>query len=471
MYERDAAGAAAVATLASDELTLAQDLFVIPDGERYLLYAPLTLSVVSVNRAAARRLERVKQGHQGLDGLAPPFLSELLDAGILVRRDQPRRIAFGKKEGYDPDSLTLFLTTKCTLACTYCYAHGGERPKMMSWETAKAGLDFLFRHAQSKGKERVFLYFHGGGEVTVAWKLVERCVAYARAEAEKRRIAVFVNAGLNGVMAGPLLEWVIGNIDAATVSLDGLPEIHNAQRPLVTGKDSFEVVAAALRRMDEVGFNYGLRTTVTRLSLERMVESVEFMCQSFRAGVIQLEPVFQAGRALANDLLSPDPHEFVRHFRAAREIARAHGRELRYSGARFGTVTNKFCQVSDDQLAITPEGFLSSCYEVGEADDPLANTFFYGRLNPETRELELDMKKLVVLRTLTVEHKSSCDECFCKWSCGGECSAKLARAGNAWDAAESPRCIINRELTLDQIKDYLARGGGPLVPQLGGAAY
>src|SRR5439155_7669473 len=142
-------------------------------------------------------------------------------------------------------------------------------------------------------------------------------------------------------------------------------------------------------------------------------------------------------------------------FRLARDVARSFGRELRYSGARFGTISNKFCQVSDDQLALTPEGFASSCYEVGEQDDPRADTFFYGRLDAPSGRLYVDMKKVIKLRTLTVEHKSSCDTCFCKWSCAGDCSAKHALNGNAWDASDSPRCTINRELTLDQMRAFV----------------
>jgi uncharacterized protein len=161
----------------------------------------------------------------------------------------------------------------------------------------------------------------------------------------------------------------------------------------------------------------------------------------------------------------------VQQFRVARAIAKAHGRELKYSGARFGLVTNKFCQVSDDLLAVTPEGLLSSCFEVGQPDDPRADTFFYGRLNPQSGGLDLDMKKVIRLRTLTVEHKSGCDTCFCRWSCGGECSAKLAQAGDAWDTTNNPRCIINRELTLDQMKDYLASGGAMPAVQAGPVTY
>lgn len=444
------------------DLALPDDFFIIPDGDRFLLYAPFTLGVASVNLAAVERLNEVRQGHNTLTAFDPSFLAELVDAGILMGHEQAKgRLPFAQKSDYDPEGITLFLTTKCTLACSYCYANGGDRPSMMSWETAKGGLDWMFAHAQARGRDRVSVMFHGGGEVTIARVLLEQCVTYARAEAAKRGMRVTTSAGLNGVMTGPLLEWVLANIDNATVSLDGLPEVHNAQRPLVNGNGSFDVIAAALRRMDEVAYPYGLRVTVTRLGLAKMVESVEFMCRNFGAPIIQIEPVFPSGRAHTNDLTSPDPHEFVRQFRAARQVADAYGRELKYSGARFGTITNKFCQVSDDLLALTPEGFISSCYEVGASDDPRADTFFYGRLNPQTRDVDVDMKKVIRLRTLTVEHKSACDECFCRWSCGGECSAKLALAGSAWDTSASPRCIINRELTLDQMRHYLEHGGVP----------
>jgi uncharacterized protein len=445
----------------SADLAVPDDVFIIADGAQYLVYAPFSLGVAGVDAETAHRLAEIREGRGSFDGFDEDYLRSLFDAGILTIREQAhQRPPFPQKSAFDPDGLTLFLTTKCSLGCTYCYASANDRPSVMSWETAKSSIDWTFRHARARGRDHVALMFHGGGEVTVAFDLLKQSVAYARAEGASRGIKVSTSAGLNGVMKGPVLEWIIANIDNATISFDGVPEVHNAQRPLVNGKDSFEIIAAALRRMDEAGFAYGLRVTVTRPGVSRMAESVEFICRHFKTSLIQLEPVSSSGRARENDLMSPDPHEFVRQFRAARAIARGYGREIKYSGARFGTVTNKFCQVSDDLLAVTPEGFLSSCYEVGQADDPRADTFLYGRLNAQTRELDVDQKKVIRLRTLSVEHKSGCDECFCRWSCAGECSAKMAQGGDAWDTRHNPRCIINRELTLDQMKEYL-EGGGP----------
>lgn len=444
---------------AVDELTLAEDLFIIPDGGRYLLYAPFSPGMASVNATAALLLQRVRDGTADLASLDRAFVQSMIDAGVVAHRDRVAlRPAFARKDAFDPDGLTLFLTTRCSLGCTYCYASANDRPSLMGWDTAKAGLDWMLGHTQAAGRDRVEVMFHGGGEVTLALDLLKRAVGYARAEGASRGIAVTTSAGLNGVVAGPALEWILANIDSATLSLDGLPDVHNAQRPLLSGKGSFDIVAAALRRMDEVGYDYTLRVTVTRSGVPRLAESVEFMCRTFQAQRLHLEPVASSGRARDGGL-APDPLEFVRQFRRARGIARSYGRELKYSGARFGTLTPHFCQASDDLLALTPEGLLSSCYEVGQEDDPRAATFFYGRLDRESGRLDVDMQKLRRLRTLSVEHKPACDTCFCRWSCAGECSAKLALSGDAWSTGGNSRCIINRELTLDQMKEWLDGDG------------
>lgn len=472
MYAAPVADASPPDGLTRDDLAVPDELFVVPDGSDFLLYSPLNTGVARVNGATVRLLEAVKAGQARWDALPDAILDELIGAGILIdRAAASQAIRFPAKSAYDPEGLTLILTTKCTLACTYCYARGGANPKVMTWPTAKASLDWVFRHAKASGRPQVSVMFHGGGEVTTARRMLERCVAHAREQARTLGLTLSTSAGLNGVMRGPLLEWVIANIDNATVSLDGLPEIHNAQRPTVTGRDSFPIVAAALHRMDEAGYHYGVRATVTRAALERLVESVEFICRTFKTPMIHLEPVFQVGRARDNELGFPDPYAFVAAFRASRDVAASFGRELKYSGARFGSVTNKFCQVCDDLLAISPDGHVSACYEVGELDDPRADTFFYGRLNADSGEIEIDEEKLRRLRTLTVEHKASCANCFCKWSCAGECASKLALEGSAWEPVDSPRCTVNRELTLDQMRDYLAHGGRfPQPAQAGGPA-
>lgn len=451
--------AAGPTTPAAGGFGLPRDIVVLADAPGYLLYAPLLPAVTRVNGAALRCLQA---GGASLAALEPGIVDALIEAGLLVPAvEADRRAAFADKGGFDPDGLTLFLTTRCSLACTYCYANGGVRPMTMGWDTARTAIDFALDHAAQCGRERMGLMFHGGGEVTTAWPLLVRSLLHAREGAAARGLKLDTSAGINGVLSGPRLDWLLAHIDCATVSLDGLPAVHDAQRPLRNGRGSFERIAANLRRMDAAGYRYGLRATVTRAGLPRLPESVDFLCRTFATRQLHAEPAFAVGRG--HQALCPDPVEFVRLFREAREIARGHGGELKYSGARFGTVTNRFCQVSDDLFAVTPLGHVSACYEIGDPDDPRAATFFYGFVDGSRGTVTIDEARLQRLRTLTVEHKPACASCFCRFSCGGECASKLAQQGDAWDPSRSVRCHINRELTRDQICDYLERAPAPGV--------
>ena len=443
-----------------DDLTLSDEFFAIEDGPGFILYAPHLPGAVRVNGATVRRLQSIASAQETLASLATPVLDDLLGSGVVVPREPALAIdRFPTKTAYDPEGLTLVLTTRCSLACRYCYASGGDRPRVMTWDVARRGIDWFFGHTARAARPQARIMFHGGGEVTTESRLLRRCVDYVRCQGRLSGVQPSISAGLNGVMKRSMVRWVVENLDGATVSLDGLPEIHNSQRPLPTGRDSFPIVADTLHQFDDAGFQYGIRMTVTGSSVERLIESVTFACRTFNGRVIHVEPVFEVGRARVNDLGFPDPERFIAAFRAARSVARAEGRELRYSGVRFGDVTNKFCQVCDDLLVLTPDGDVTSCYEVGDRDDVRAGIFFYGRLNPSTGSIDIDEDRLQRLRTLTVEHKPSCADCFCKWTCAGECAAKLAHSGSPWDATGSPRCVINRALTLDLLRECLDLGG------------
>jgi uncharacterized protein len=439
------------------KLALQDEVYLIPEGSRYLLYAPFEGTLFSVNGSAVATLRRLRNGGSDAADEMDPFIRQLVEGGILVEKGRvPEGPRFPPKPPhFDPKGLTLCLTTKCTMACTYCYASGGENPKLMRWDTVKAGIDWMIDHLVSESRKDFGLSFHGGGEVTTAPRMFRRASEYARSEAAARGLTTRISAALNGVMGPGMLDWVLENIDSATVSVDGLPEIHNATRPMRNGKGSFDRVAATLHRMDAVQFNYGLRVTVTAEALPRLAESVAFLCSTFKARTIQLEPMFPVGRALANEISVPEAQAFIDQFRKAKEIARSQGRRVRYAGANLGKLTNKFCQVSDDLVVITPDGYLTACYEVGDADDPRAETFFFGHVDSHTGRLEVNYDRLRRIRTLTVEHKPHCADCFCKWHCGGGCAAKLAASGDAWNPSGDPRCFINRELTKDQLKERL----------------
>ncbi len=431
------------------------ECFIIPDGENYILYAPLNRSVLLINKPAVKILQDIKSGENHFPDDHSPFIAEMIKSGIIFENNalQPKPNFPKPVDTFQPGGLSLFLTTKCTMRCIYCYSKGGERIKEMPWNLAKAAMDFIIKSCAGQNRKSFYISFHGGGEVTTAESLMKRCVSYIRENAAGMK--PLFSGGFNGVIKADMLEWIIDNFNDATVSLDGLPEIQNMQRPLADGKESFDLVAQTLKRMDDRKFRYGIRTTVTNIGLKKLPASVEFICKNFGTKTIQVEPFFLVGRAVNNDLKPVDPELFVSQFREARERASGYGVRLKYSGSRFPLLTNIFCKACGESFVVTADGNITSCYEVSEPDDPRAPLFFYGQYDFDAGRFIIDKTKLKKLQKLSVENKPFCEKCFCKWHCAGDCPAKLALSGNAWDPSFNDRCYINQELTKDQIKDFL----------------
>jgi uncharacterized protein len=439
-----------------NQASLSHELYVIPHDGEQILYAPLELSALLVNSSAVRAIQSFQRGNASLLADSPELIEALCGARMLTLTTSKGRPApVTASNDFNVRGLTLSLTSNCNMYCVYCHANGGAQSANMPFEVAETALLAVLELIASRGRSSAHLVFHGGGEVTAAAEMMKRCTELGRREASRLGLKLHVGAGLNGVMDTDLAEWVATHFDSATVSLDGIESVQNAQRPLMGGGTSFHRVASTLETFDRLGFKYGIRSTVTARGVQRLADGVELICKRFGASIIRAEPVFPAGRAASTPVEHLSPEIFVREFRRARRVALQHGRTLEYSGARLSSLSPVFCLATGGSMVVLPDGKVTACYEVVEPNDARMNLFTIGQVVPETRTLKLREDQLSRLRTLTVQHKPHCQQCFCRWHCAGDCPAKLASYGDAWDPSQSDRCWINRELTADQIIEKL----------------
>lgn len=415
--------------------------FLFAHRGHHVLYAPLLQTALLINRAMAELIGGSIDSRKPAARDTQRLLREL---GLYGRAaPQPPRSAVDER----PTAVSLLVTERCNLRCLYCYANGGQGRRTMPFELARAAVDQVIRNALERGAADVSVHFHGGGEITQAWPLVRRIHRYASNQAGRRGLRVEFSAGLNGVMSTRRARELADLLDEATISIDGLPAIHNAQRPTAGGRATARIVLRNLARFDELGFRYGLRMTALPSGIDRLPESVEFLCRHSQARLVQVEPVYPHGRYRHGPALSPE--RFVRRFRAARLVARQQQRELRYSGARYPHITDVFCQAVTGAFAVNPAGFVTSCYEASDERDAKSAAFIYGRYDRQERHFAIDHAARARLRRFSVSQRPDCIDCLCRYHCAGDCAYKrLSRV-------ESPRCIINRELTKDLILEDL----------------
>lgn len=350
------------------------------------------------------------------------------------------------KRGVQYDTIILFLTNQCNLRCSYCYASSNEYPqKMMTWEIAKTGIDFVLDHVKKNDSPVMTLGFHGGGEPTLNWDILVKATEYAKSISRKNDLDLHITGSFNGFWPIKVTRYVIQNFTEISLSFDGLPSTQNAQRPAVNNKASFQKVSETLYALDRARFSYGIRMTVTNASVSNLEENISFICENFKPRKIQVEPVFMEGRAIKNRSAISDLDIFIYQFIRAVKKAEQHNIQLFYSGARLEAVTTRFCLAACRALVITADGNITTCFEVFGQEHPSADRFMIGKYEGNGK-ISIDEQKLIKNSCRTIDQISYCEDCFCKWHCAGDCSVKTFSKGPDGCFQPTERCYVNREL-------------------------
>lgn len=435
----------------ADKYSITCDLFTLPyKQEDSILYAPRLGFVCIANPDLVNLLAGLESLE--LDSLNQEQLGALeflVKKGVL---NSSKEISVLKSfpDKYFPTQLTLFPTNQCNLRCKYCYASAGDwTPQTIDWHYVTSAIECVIRNLKETGSKYLALGFHGGGEPLFPWELIKRIVSYTEERCAKEGFQLGVYSATNGVLSERQLEWIVKHFVSLNISFDGLPHVQNDHRPLPNGKGSFEFVDRTMHFLDEHKFSYGIRSTISSYNVDLMEESLDFIGQNYKVKPVHFEPLFYCGRCKTDTNLTPDLQKFSENFRKCEGKCAAYKIALTYSGCRIENLTCSFCGVSQDNFSVTPDGYITTCYEVTSKSDLKAETFFIGRI-ADDGSLEINEEKRRFLHSLTVDHLEYCHDCFAKWHCAGDCAAKLTDA-NYTGVRGHERCQLNRELIANRL--------------------
>lgn len=173
-------------------------------------------------------------------------------------------------------NLNLTLTYACNLRCRYCaqkrlldareFMDGDTADRVVQWTG-----DMLAR-LRSRYLKVVFY----GGEPMLARRVLLRLARDLRRLCAGRGVRFRYDMFTNGTL---LTGRALGELDRAgvrslVVTLDGIRETHDARRPFVSGKGTYEIVVRNLRRAVARGFDI---TVATNLDTQRPGEIAAFL--------------------------------------------------------------------------------------------------------------------------------------------------------------------------------------------------
>ncbi len=407
--------------------------FLLPCGERSLLFAPL--------RDLAALLSR--RDHEDLvrPGGPPPRLQALWER--LRHRVEPPSERRGPLQ---PRFLGLITTRDCSLACRYCDFQPGQRGETLTPALVKAGIALMGELAQNQGAELLPVHFFGG-EPLLAWDLVQLAVARARAEAERRGLSAYFEVTTNGLLSREKAVWIGDNLHKVVLSLDGPPPVQDRQRPRKDGGASSAQVETCARLLSDAGAELCLRLCVTAETVSQLEEIVEYCLTQFRPTEIAVEPM-QEGAGRREGWRPPVPWDFVRHLARAYDICEEYGVELIFSATQIDRPGLSLCPVGNDGLILHPQGRLAACYLPPEEWRRQGLELEYGVIDAEGR-WSIDATALQGVRASNVLHYPRCDHCFCRWYCSGGCHVHHSPPGGR--RGRDDFCVMTRAISYWQL--------------------
>lgn len=278
-------------------------------GDQRFLYLVPSAAVIRLDEASAGVVSVLEGGPKAAgdisESLADLFetsevhaaISELLQVKAVGVADEPKKPMLKVLPTSVPlQTMVLNVTSKCNLACTYCYEYGEDKvvddpekamPRFLDEKTARTSVDFMFHQA---GANPIVNLTFFGGETLLNFPVLQSTLAYANTKAEKLGKRVQFSLTTNATLLKPeIIEWMIENEVGVTVSIDGPKEMQDRFRVYHNGKGSYDVALPKIKELLQrhTAKPIGARVTLTRQNLDiigiyrHLIEEVGFQQVGF----------------------------------------------------------------------------------------------------------------------------------------------------------------------------------------------
>lgn len=456
-------------------------------GARFLYLVP-SAAIVRLDAAAWAILnaleDRLLTREQLITALSDVFspdevasgITELLTVRAIAQRAAPapaptappripRRIPL--------TTLVLNVTSKCNLACTYCYEYGedrivadGKKPRFMDEETARRSVDFMF---QESGDNRLVHLTFFGGETLLNFKVLQKALAYARERAAELGKEVDASLTTNAtLLRAEVVDWLIENQVGVTVSIDGGKEQQDRFRVFNNGAGSYDVVLPKIKDLlaRHRARPIGARVTLTRQNLDvlRIYDHLTREIGFYEVGFAPVTTSNNRDYAIRdegfNQMLGQFQQlagQFLEHTLAGRHHGFSNVKDT-LEEIHKGMSKAYPCGAGLGLMGVATDGDVALCHRFAGSDEHRIGSVFDGV--DHTRQDDF-------LSRHHIEHKTDCRTCWARPICAGGCYHEAhTRYGSTerpnlhycdWIRSWTDTCLQVYGTLAERRPDYLAR--------------
>ena len=226
------------------------NMFFNLDSDFLVAYNSLYDSLVLIDRETGEALKQGDLSRVLSDG---EVLKSLLATGILVDDDfdEDSHLKRLRESTFSGNSVSIFLslTSKCNLACKYCYQ--STRPQIEGEDLTFEKWRVLYNHIVKRVEEeaRVVSIALYGGEPLLNPRVALSVIRDLDKLTQEYSVKSEVGLITNGTIYNSDVEEIYERAAVTQITIDGPREVHNARRPFKTGEGSFDVIFTNLLKI------------------------------------------------------------------------------------------------------------------------------------------------------------------------------------------------------------------------------
>lgn len=331
----------------------------------------------------------------------------------------------------------LHVTNACNLRCPYCYiSKSNDQMSEPVWQSAIAA---VIRSAQSNGFETVKLKY-AGGEASLHPAHLKGMHEYAKGVAGGHGLKLQATLLSNGVsLPRALVHTLKAEQIRVMISLDGVGEHHDVQRPFANGRPSFRFVDATIGELIDCGHPPHLSITITGRNAHGVPEAVRYALDRQLTFSLNFFRDNDCAASFAD--LQYEENGMIEALVETFDVIR---QDLP-SWSVLGSILDRgqlleprqhACGVGEDYVVIDQKGKVAKCHM--EIERTLGDVF---RDDP----LDLVRRDTTTTLNLLVDEKEGCRDCTWRYWCSGGCSVATFRATGRYDV-KSPNCNIYKAI-------------------------
>ena len=369
--------------------------------------------------------------------------SEALKAQGLLFKEEVKTYPMKSSE---VKALCIHICHDCNFRCRYCFAdegayHSGRR-ESMTFETAKAAVDFLIANS---GKRKVLEMDFFGGEPLMNLDVLKQTVYYAKEAGAKVGKKFLFTTTTNALLLNDeTIEFFNQEMENVVLSLDGRKEVHDAIRKSINGKGTFDLIIDKIKKFISLRGNksYYVRGTFTAKNLD-FAKDVLFIADQ---GVdsISMEPVVTE----IDDLQIKEEHlpQIEKEYENLCEAyLERHEKGEGFNFFHFnidlegGPCLSKrvsACGAGNEYFSVTPNGDLYPCHQFAGDKNFRMGSVFTGIERADLREK---------FQNSCLFTRKKCENCFAKFICSGGCSANNYHFNGDIDEPYETTCAMMKK--------------------------